>query len=72
MDFTIGLAAFAAVALVGWCIAELKQRACAYNDSEAELQALDAFNTLHLTANDGRELNIDDVMRTIRTKGFTA
>jgi len=60
------LAAFVAVALVGWAVAEAKGKACNYHNDEAEAEALAKYQH----AGDYQEMNIHDVIRIISTKGF--
>lgn len=67
----VAIIAFVAVALAGWAVAEGKNKVCAYKETGEEREALERFNELHLQ-NDARELNIDDVISTISTKGFKA
>lgn len=66
----IGIVAFVVAALIGWAIAELKGKTCGYEASEEEQQSLqnwtDALNKRE------REMDINDVMETISTKGFSA
>ena len=60
------LAAFVAVALVGWAVAEAKGKACTYHQDEAEQEALARYQHV----GDYQEMNISDVIRIISTKGF--
>lgn len=60
------LAAFVAVAIVGWAVAELKGRACNYHQNEEEADALAKYQH----ADGYEEMNIRDVIRIISTKGF--
>ena len=66
----IGIVAFVVVALVGWAVAEAKAKAMNYEVSADEQQSLatwtDALNKRE------REMDINDVMATISTKGFKA
>ena len=41
MNALIALAAFVAIALVGWAIAELKGKSCVYQNNEEEEAALE-------------------------------
>lgn len=66
----IGLAAFVAVALIGWAIAELKGKTCEYHQDDLE-KKVDAQLAENLHKNGFSELGIDDVIRNISTKGFT-
>lgn len=65
----LAMIAFVAVSVAGWLIAEAKGKACVYESSEEEQQALESFNELHLK-DDGREMGISDVIKTISTTGF--
>lgn len=57
-------------ALLGWAIAELKNKSCSYEASEEEKQSLK--NWIDTLNKREREMDIDDVMATISTKGFSA
>ncbi len=63
------MVAFVAAAIAGWAIAEAKGNACVYESSEEEQQALEDFNELHLK-DEGREMGIAEVIKTISTTGF--
>ena len=65
----IALAIFFAAALVGWAIAELKGRACEYEQNEEE-QAVNQQLADQLHKNGFTELSIKDVIKSISTKGF--
>ena len=71
MTALIFFAAIVAVALIGWAFAELKSKACTYHNDDAELEAqqrvLDSQK-----ANDYTEQDINDVVKSISTKGFDA
>ena len=67
----LGLAAFAALALIGWAIAELKGKTCGYEQNEEE-KKVDEQLADNLHKNGFSEMNIDDVIQNISTKGFTA
>ena len=60
------LAAFVAVALAGWAVAEAKGKACTYQQDKMEQEALERYQH----AGDYQEMNIGDVIRIISTKGF--
>lgn len=66
----IGLVAFVAIALVGWCFAEMKTKACAYEQNEEEKE-VEARLARQLHENGFHELSIRDVVQSISTKGFT-
>lgn len=65
----IGLVAFVAIALVGWAIAEAKAKACGYEQNEQEKE-VDKQLARQLHENGFHELNIDNVIESISTKGF--
>ena len=65
----IALAIFFAAALVGWAIAELKGKACEYEQNEEE-QAVNQQLADQLHKNGFTELSIKDVIKSISTKGF--
>lgn len=71
MTTIIAVVAFVAVALVGWGIAEIKAKFITYNNNEQEEAVLEQ-NRQKLEQNGYAELNIDDVMRTITTAGYSA
>lgn len=66
MTTIVFLAAFVAVALVGWAVAEAKAKVCTYQQDEAEQEALARYRH----AGDYQEMSISDVIRIISTKGF--
>ena len=63
------MAIFFAAALVGWAIAELKGKACEYEQNEEE-QAVNQQLAEQLHKNGFTELSIKDVIKSISTKGF--
>jgi len=68
MEMTlIVIAAIAVLALVGWGIAELKNKGDQYEPNEQEIETLEKQQ-----ANETRELDIHDVIETISSKGFDA
>lgn len=71
MTVLIGLAVLAVVALIGWMIAEGKEKAFKYHQSEDESAALQNTRDAQKAA-DYEEMNIKDVIKTISTKGFDA
>ena len=71
MTTIIAIAAFIAVALVGWFIAETKGKIFNYDNNEQEQAVLDQ-NRRNLEQNGFNELNIKDVIRTIATTGYSA
>jgi len=71
MTTIIAIAAFIAVALVGWFIAETKGKFVNYENNEQEEAVLDQ-NRRSLAQNGFSELSIKDVIRTIATTGYSA
>ena len=71
MTTIIAIAAFVAVALIGWCIAEGKAKFITYRNNEQE-EAVLKQNREQLARHGYTELNIKDVMRTIATTGYNA
>ena len=71
MTTIIAIAAFVAVALAGWCIAEAKGKFVTYSNNEQE-DAVLSQNRRQLEQNGYQELGIGDVMRTIATTGYSA
>lgn len=71
MTTIIGIIAFVVIALVGWAISELKEKGCKYDVNAEEQQVLDQ-SCRQVEQNGFSEQNIDDVIRNISTKGFTA
>ena len=67
----LGFAAFAVVALIGWAIAELKGKACGYEQNEEE-KKVDEQLADNLHKNGFSEMGISDVIKNISTKGFKA
>lgn len=65
----VALAIFFAAALAGWAIAELKGKACNYEQNEEE-QAVNQQLAEQLHKNGFTELSIKDVIKSISTKGF--
>ena len=71
MTTIIAIVAFVAVALVGWLIAEGKEKFVTYSNNEQE-DAVLAQNRQQLEEKGYTELNISDVIRTIATTGYSA
>jgi hypothetical protein len=71
MTTIIAIAAFIAVALVGWFLAEAKGKFVTYKNNEQE-DAVLKQNRCQLEQKGYDELNIKDVMRTIATTGYSA
>jgi hypothetical protein len=71
MTSIFAFAAFIAVALVGWCIAEGKAKFVTYKNSKEEEAVLEQGRR-QLEQNGYSELNIKDVMRMIATTGYSA
>ena len=71
LNAILGLAAFVALALVGWAIAELKGKTCNYEQNEDEKRVDEQLaDALH--KNGFSEMDINDVIKNISTKGFKA
>jgi hypothetical protein len=71
MTALIGLAALVVVALIGWMIAEGKEKFFRYSNSEEEEASLQRTRDAQKAAG-YEEMGIKDVIRTISTKGFSA
>ncbi len=71
MTTIIAIAAFIAVALVGWFVAEAKGKYVTYKNNGQEDAVLEQ-NRRQLEQNGYNEMNIKDVMRTIATTGYSA
>ena len=71
MSTIIAVVAFVAIALVGWAVAEAKDKLFIYTNNEQEEIVLEQ-NRKQLEKNGYTELNINDVMRTITTAGYSA
>ena len=67
----IGIVALIAIALVGWAIAEAKYKYFQYERNEEEA-AVEKKTAEALKQNGYTELGINDVIKTISTKGFSA
>lgn len=67
----IGIVALIAIALVGWAIAEAKYKYFQYERNEEEA-AVEKKVAEALKQNGYTELGINDVIKTISTKGFSA
>jgi hypothetical protein len=71
MTTIIGILALVVVALVGWAIAVMKDKGFQYTNNEEEQAVLDK-NHQQLEQNGYEELDINDVIRTIATTGYSA
>ena len=71
MTTIIAIAAFIAVALMGWFLAEAKGKFVTSKNNEQE-DAVLKQNRCQLEQKGYDELNIKDVMRTIATTGYSA
>ena len=67
----IGLAVFFVLALAGWAIAELKGKTCNYKQNQNEIDE-DTRLADQLHKNGYTEMDINDVIKNISTKGFKA
>lgn len=65
------LIAFIVIALVGWGICELKYKSLPFHHTSEEQAGWDEFKE-HAEMNDGKEMNIRDIVRTNSTKGYDA
>lgn len=70
MNVLIAFVALVVVALVGWAIAEFKNKNFGYTISEEEIEA--AHHEAAHRSPDGKEMGIKQVIETISTKGFEA
>ena len=70
MNVLIAFVALVVIALVGWAIAEFKNKNFGYNISEEEIEA--AHHEAAHRSPDGKEMGIKQVIETISTKGFEA
>ena len=71
MNILIAIVAFIAIALIGWFIAESKGKYVNYKNNDQEEAVLEQ-NRKQLEENGYKELDIDDVKRTIATTGYSA
>ena len=71
MNAIIGIVALVILALVGWAIAEGKNKTMTYSNNEEEEAVLEKGRQ-QVEANGFSELNIKDVIRTIATTGYSA
>ena len=71
MTTVIGIVALVVLALVGWAIAVMKDKAFQYVNDPEEQAVLDK-NRQQLEQNGYDELNIKDVIRTSATTGYSA
>ena len=71
MTTIIAIAAFIAVALVGWFLAEAKGKFVTYKNNAQEDAVLEQ-NRRDLEKNGYDEKNIKDVIETIATTGYSA
>lgn len=71
MNALIGFIALIVVALVGWAIAELKNKAFTFTRSEKDVEEEKELEELH-RADGFKEMNIRDIMRKNSTNGYNA
>ncbi len=71
MDALIGFIALIAIALVGWAIAEAKNKTMTFTHSEAEAEEAELLEN-ERRENGFREMSIKDIIRKNSTKGFDA
>ncbi|MBO1362808.1 hypothetical protein JHU38_03270 [Prevotella sp. A2931] len=67
----IGFILFVAVALVGWAIAELKNKTIHFKHSEAEAEGEKEMEE-HFMQNGAHEQNLQDLLKHNCTKGYSA
>ena len=65
----IGLIALLIISLVGWAIAELKNRSITFTHSEAEAEGEEEMREAY-EANGNKELNLKDLLARNSTKGY--
>lgn len=70
MNVLIAFVALVVIALVGWAIAEFKNKNFGYTISEEEIEV--AHHEAEHRSPDGKEMGIKQVIETISTKGFEA
>ena len=71
MTVFTAIVAFVVVALIGWAIAECKDKIFCYENGKEE-EAVLQNNAEQLRKNGYSELDINDVMRMIATTGYSA
>lgn len=71
MNALIGFIALIVVAIVGWAIAELKNKAFTFTRSEKDVEEEKELEELH-RADGFKEMNIRDIMRKNSTNGYNA
>ena len=71
MTVITAIAAFVVVALLGWAIAEGKDKVFSYKNNKEEEAVLQS-NAEQLRKNGYSELGINDVIRMIATTGYSA
>uniref|UniRef100_A0AB33IYW6 Uncharacterized protein n=1 Tax=Prevotella sp. GTC17254 TaxID=3236794 RepID=A0AB33IYW6_9BACT len=71
MSALIAFILFVAVALLGWGLAELKNKSCTYTHSEEEREEAEVLHKI-LEDRNFRELNLKDLLAHNSTKGFSA
>lgn len=67
----IGLIALLIISLVGWAIAELKNKSITFTHSEAEAEGEEEMREAY-EANGNKELNLKDLLARNSTKGYKA
>lgn len=71
MNALIGFIALIVVALVGWAIAEMKNKVFTFTRSEEDIEEEKLLESEH-RAEGFKEMNIRDIMRKNSTKGYNA
>ena len=64
-----GLIALLIIALIGWVVAELKNRSITFTHSEAEAEGEEEMREAY-EANGNKELNLKDLLARNSTKGY--
>lgn len=67
----IGLIVLLIISLVGWAIAELKNKSITFTHSEAEAEGEEEMREAY-EANGNKELNLKDLLARNSTKGYKA
>ena len=71
MNALIGFIALIVVAIIGWAIAEFKNKAFTFTRSEKDIEEEKELEDIH-RADGFKEMNIRDIIRKNSTKGYNA
>ncbi len=71
MNALIGLIVLFAVAIIGWAIAEMKNKTFTFTRSEKDVEEEELLENEH-RAQEFKEMNIRDIMRNNSTNGYNA